>query len=81
MYIKTIIYPQNTNTELKLKDKNASYQQIIGKDEYINLLNYPIQKISKDGEPYIYDNNHLSYYGTEQYKNIISTRIQEAIKK
>ncbi|WP_407403365.1 acyltransferase family protein [Chryseobacterium sp.] len=76
-----IIYPQNTNSELKLKDKNASYQQIIGKDEYINLLNYPIQKISKDGEPYIYDNNHLSYYGTEQYKNIIATRIQEAIKK
>lgn len=40
-------------------------------DRYINLLDYKIIKVNKDGVPYINDQNHLTYYGTEQYRNFI----------
>lgn len=40
-------------------------------DRYINLLDYKIVKVSKDGVPYINDQNHLTYYGIEQYQNFI----------
>lgn len=41
-------------------------------NRYINLLDCKIIKISKNGMPYIHDQNHLTYYGTEQYRSFIA---------
>ncbi|WP_449398217.1 hypothetical protein [Chryseobacterium wanjuense] len=34
-----------------------------------------------NGKPFIYDTNHLTYYGAEQYKNAIKRAILEIMAK
>lgn len=48
-------------------------------NKYIDLINYKINKISPNYIPYMYDTNHLTNYGTEQYKHPIKNRILEVI--
>lgn len=47
---------------------------------YINILNSPVQEISDDGIPYLYDAGHLSYYGAQQYMPIIKKILSERVK-
>lgn len=47
---------------------------------YFDLQNLPIEKVSTEEKPYIYDSDHLSYYGTEQYKAYIKKEIQNYLK-
>lgn len=64
---KTANYP-------RLKDKvgltNQYLMDRLG-DRYISLLDCKITKINKEGIPYMYDMNHLTYYGAQQYQNFI----------
>jgi peptidoglycan/LPS O-acetylase OafA/YrhL len=48
-------------------------------NKYINLLNVNVNKVSSKNYPYIYDTNHLTLFGTEQYKNIISQKIYKTL--
>lgn len=48
-------------------------------DKYIDLLNVKVNKVSSENYPYIYDTNHLTLFGTEQYKNIISQKIYKTL--
>lgn len=69
-----ILYP----SENKIFEKNAmtnDYLKLKLGKKYINIFNYKIEKLSQNGYPYIYDNNHLTIYGTEQYRNFIFENI------
>lgn len=48
-------------------------------NRYIDLLSLNIQKVSSKQFPYIYDTNHLTLFGTEQYKDILSQKIQQLL--
>jgi peptidoglycan/LPS O-acetylase OafA/YrhL len=64
---------ENINN-IQLNDKaHATNKFLINKlgNRYIDMLDHEITKVNKDGMPYIYDQNHLTYYGTEQYRNFI----------
>ncbi|AYO56916.1 hypothetical protein CO230_01485 [Chryseobacterium sp. 6424] len=50
-------------------------------DYYIDIYSRPVKEISLDKIPYIYDSNHLTFYGTELYSSIIEGRIKEFFKK
>ncbi|SEW48314.1 Peptidoglycan/LPS O-acetylase OafA/YrhL, contains acyltransferase and SGNH-hydrolase domains [Chryseobacterium wanjuense] len=65
--VESINTPQLQN---KVYAANKLLLKILG-NRYINLLDYKIAKVNKDGTPYIYDQNHLTYYGTEQYRSFI----------
>ncbi|KAB1231353.1 acyltransferase family protein [Chryseobacterium viscerum] len=41
------------------------------KGKYIELLNHNVNEISDNGTPYIHDTNHLTTFGTLQYRDII----------
>ncbi|WP_126650560.1 acyltransferase family protein [Chryseobacterium aureum] len=60
--------------ENKSSDKAFNTNYILKKRlgyRYIDLLNHPIKQVDK-GYPYIYDSNHYTYYGTSQYKKLIT---------
>jgi predicted nucleotidyltransferase len=42
---------------------------------YINLLDLNVEQLSSKEHPYLYDRNHLTYFGTEQYRRIIEEMI------
>ena len=65
--VESINTPQLQN---KVYAANKLLLKILG-NRYINLLDYKITKVNKDGTPYIYDQNHLTYYGAEQYRSFI----------
>ena len=48
-------------------------------NNYINLLDYKVNTVSATNYPYIYDMNHLTFYGTELYKKLIITKINSAL--
>ncbi|PWN67608.1 acyltransferase family protein [Chryseobacterium oncorhynchi] len=52
-------------------NSSNSYLKKRLKSRYVELLDFPVKKVNENGEPFIYDTNHLTYYGTEQYKPII----------
>lgn len=58
-----------TNDYLKLK---------LGQ-KYVDILNYETKVLSESNYPYIYDNNHLTFYGTQLYKDIIYQNINSIL--
>ncbi|WP_312390814.1 acyltransferase family protein [Chryseobacterium sp.] len=44
------------------------------KERYIDLLSVKINKVP-NGNPYIYDQHHMTYWGTEEYENTIKNTI------
>ena len=64
----------------KNREINILLKTMLG-NQYIDLLNYKINEVSNKYVPYIYDNNHLSYYGTEQYKKQITKSITSFFSK
>jgi len=38
-----------------------------------------VKQLSPKNYPYLYDKNHLTYYGTEQYKEVIQKEINKNI--
>lgn len=73
------ILPNNTtNKNQDVIELNKHLKSIIG-NNYIDLVSENINKISADKTPYIYDTNHLTYYGTEQYREIINSKIKEVL--
>jgi len=59
---------------------NIFLKDLLG-DQYINLLDLKINKLSPENFPYMYDTNHLTLFGTEQYRNILSQRINAAVSR
>jgi len=72
-YLENRFHVENTEmSQVTYKVRSANnYLAKRLESRYINLLAHKITKISKEGTPYIYDQNHLTYYGTEQYRNLI----------
>ncbi len=67
--------------EKKIKETekfNTLLKNYLG-DKYIDLLNVKISKVSPENYPYIYDTNHLTLFGTEQYRNTLSQRIYKTL--
>lgn len=56
------------------KKNNEGLKKFLG-NKYIDILNYNIKEINSNGTPYIYDSNHFTVYGTDQYKKIIKEKI------
>lgn len=54
---------------------NESLKRFLG-EKYIDIYNYNINTINEKSIPYIYDSNHFTVYGTEQYRELISSKIQ-----
>lgn len=72
------IYSENLKDKEYLLNINNFLKNYLG-NNYIDLMNYEIKKMSSNYIPFMYDSNHLTYYGTEQYKPIIKKRIFEVI--
>jgi peptidoglycan/LPS O-acetylase OafA/YrhL len=60
------------DTDLYLKNKLG--------EKYIELLNYNVKKIADNGTPFINDTNHLTSYGTQQYRPKIESFILKTLK-
>jgi peptidoglycan/LPS O-acetylase OafA/YrhL len=73
-----IVYNNELKNKKNLIEANNFLIDYLG-NKYVDLMNYKIKKISPNYTPYMYDSNHLTYYGTEQYKSFIKNRILEAI--
>lgn len=75
-------YNANMYTEAKKNNEthklNTFLKNTLG-DKYIDLLNTNVNKMSPENFPYIYDTNHLTLFGTEQYKNILSQKIYKKL--
>ena len=80
-YLKTTYgneYRNDIKNNENLIEINNFLKHYLG-NKYIDLMDYKINKISPNYIPYMYDTNHLTYYGTEQYKHPIKNKILEAI--
>ncbi|MDR6404580.1 MULTISPECIES: acyltransferase family protein [Chryseobacterium] len=73
-------YYLDTNYNIQNKEDNAlkykthktnKYLKERLGSKYIDLLGRKILKITQNGTPYMYDSNHLTYAGSEQYKSLI----------
>lgn len=71
--------PQEESTYLRTKLRNDYLQKTLG-NRYINILDDKVKKISNKNYPYIYDNNHLTYYGTEQHRKAIENVLLRFLK-
>lgn len=63
----------------RVVDKNEVLLDKLG-NKYIDLLKVNTVPVSNQGEPYIYDHDHLTYFGTSQYKSLIMGKIESIIK-
>lgn len=63
----------------RVVDKNQVLLKSLG-NKYIDLLKINTVALSNRGEPYIYDHDHLTYFGTSQYKSLIMGKIESIIK-
>lgn len=73
MYVQGEKIKENQNFNVFLK-------RYLGK-KYIDLLSQNIEKVSSDNFPYMYDTNHLTLFGTEQYKNILTQKIHQSLEQ
>ncbi|SDI01924.1 Peptidoglycan/LPS O-acetylase OafA/YrhL, contains acyltransferase and SGNH-hydrolase domains [Chryseobacterium taeanense] len=73
MYVQEKDIKENQNFNVFLK-------RYLGK-KYIDLLDQNIEKVSSDSFPYMYDTNHLTLFGTEQYKNILTQKIHQSLEQ
>ncbi|TDP00913.1 acyltransferase family protein [Flavobacterium sp. 245] len=81
IYMKTR-YNIDFPLENKIFEKNTEineYLKLKLDKKYIDILNYKIKNLSQNYYPYIYDNNHLTLYGTEQYRNVIFQNIDHIL--
>ena len=67
------LFENTAKTNLHLMENLGSH--------YINLMDLNVIQISPKNYPYIYDKNHLTYYGAEQYKNTIKKAILNTMNK
>ncbi|MFS4430085.1 acyltransferase family protein [Chryseobacterium sp. S90] len=75
-------YNANMYTEAKKSSETEKFNTFLTNylgDKYIDLLNTNVNQVSSENFPYIYDTNHLTLFGTEQYKNIISQKIYKTL--
>lgn len=74
-YLKKYYNKIDNNDNLLVEKKNKYDKFLKSKlnSKYIELPN--INKINKKYTPYIYDTNHLTKYGTDQYVDIIINKI------
>ncbi|GAA4166986.1 hypothetical protein GCM10022217_41580 [Chryseobacterium ginsenosidimutans] len=73
-YLKNRFGVENVETAHltnKVRLANQYLQKRLG-NRYINLLDYKIKRVDEAGRPYINDQNHLTYYGTELYRCLIA---------
>lgn len=80
-YIKKKYNANMYTEEKKIRETerfNTFLKNYLG-DRYIDLLNVKINKVSAENYPYIYDTNHLTLFGTEQYRNILSQKIYKTL--
>lgn len=80
-YIKKKYNANMYTEEKKIKETekfNTFLKDYLG-DKYIDLLNVKINRVSPDNYPYIYDTNHLTLFGTEQYKSVLSKKIHKTL--
>ncbi|MCX8533085.1 acyltransferase family protein [Chryseobacterium luquanense] len=79
----TLYYLKNTYDIEKPSDNNtAETNEFLNnklKDKYVDLLSLKIKKVDESGEPYMFDTNHLTLYGSEQYKKILKNKIYSKI--
>lgn len=77
-YVKNNFNIDHKNNTLIKENNNKTNRFLISKlgDKYIDILNLKVKEISYYGEPYIYDTNHLSYYGTEQYRYFLTKKLK-----
>lgn len=77
-------YSMGVNYKIKYRDNlNKNYQDenintiLIEylKNDYVDLLNVPKIKMSKDGVPFIYDEHHYTIFGTNQLKSLLNEKI------
>ncbi|MHA7822477.1 acyltransferase family protein [Chryseobacterium arthrosphaerae] len=63
------------NVYMKTDSKNNESLKRFLKEKYIDIYNYKIKTTDNNFTPYIYDSNHFTVYGTEQYKDLIKEKI------
>ncbi|MGG7468667.1 acyltransferase family protein [Chryseobacterium arthrosphaerae] len=63
------------NVYFKTDTKNNEYLKKFLGDKYIDILNFKVNDVDHNNTPYIYDSNHFSYYGTEQYREKLAQKI------
>ncbi len=72
-YLKNRFNTEPANSQSlrdKVRQTNRYLMERLG-NRYISLLDCKITRVSKEGIPYMYDMNHLTYYGTRQYQEFI----------
>jgi len=55
---------------------NETLKEKLG-DKYIDIMAVDIQRVAPDGTPYMFDDNHLTQYGAEQYFPHIAEKLGE----
>lgn len=73
-----INYPNEESLFENTAKINSYLKENLG-SQYINLLELNVKQLSPKNYPYLYDKNHLTYYGTEQYKEVIHKEINKNI--
>lgn len=77
-------YAVNYPNEESLFDNTVKINNYLNENlgsRYINLLDLNVKQLSPKNYPYLYDKNHLTYYGTEQYREVIQNAILNTMKK
>ena len=74
------IYSEDNLRKKRFNDGVNSKLKSLLKDQYIDILHQNIKPISDEGEPYLYDGGHLSYYGAQQYMPTIQQAILRRLK-
>jgi len=64
-YLDQLLGTSSTPLQSCIKTNNILKEKM--GDKYIDLINTNIQRVSKDGKPYMHDDDHLSQYGAEAY--------------
>ncbi|WP_164463078.1 acyltransferase family protein [Chryseobacterium joostei] len=70
-----IVHRNQFFADRNVNSANSYLKKRLG-SRYIELLNYNVNKVSEDGTPFVYDTNHLTQYGANQYKNNISKALK-----
>lgn len=71
--------PEDKNRLKRSSYKNKVLSEKLG-EKYIDLFEINIVALSTKGEPYVYDRDHLTYFGTSQYSSLLKRRVEKVIK-
>jgi peptidoglycan/LPS O-acetylase OafA/YrhL len=75
-------YGITSDNDPDVKKKDMSTNEFLKKkldDKYLDLMSINIKTVDQ-GKPFIYDTNHLTYFGAEQYKAVIKDAIVKVMK-